>query len=551
MDRQSGSADSWFGEVLRHAGMDPGRIASARSKRRPVVERSNPWKDPEGITEAGPILEATLAGGDGAGRILFVTDVEDDPIARVQAGVQLSRAAVARGLDVLLVDSDIRHVGLSRWLPDRDLDAEGLVDVLQYGASVAASRRPSEIDGIDVLGVGSYRPDASGIFGDEDLRRLHAQLRVGAGLVVVVGPARLDDRHFHPLAARADAVVLSMHMDASLGMPLGEFLAHLAACDRPVSGVFAWAGPDDSEKFVDDALLERSRVLPRATADSPFPGRGAGAAAPDETGADASAGADEDAPATSPMPAAPSPSPEPAPAPVEDDGPQSVRIRTERPRPGGRGGRGTSGVVRGLLIAMAVVILGFVGWWIVTWKSVEPTRPPVRQTEPVATQPPAEDVAQAGVEVEADASATDPGDANQPPAQPETAGETATPMDDRTEPVETARGADELLAQPVETGGGDVPAPVEEDPFEAGLRREGAAGWGLHLLSTTDETEAATSRARYARQGYSAVVREATVKGQLWYRVLLGDFATKAEASRFREQAQEKFRVDWVGVVKK
>jgi cell division septation protein DedD len=544
MDRQGEAAYAWFEEALTGAGVDPDAFAEVFSARRPVVERNNPWKDPEGIGDAGPIVESAVGRDDPAGRILFVTDVEDDPIARVQAAVQLSRAAVARGLDVLLVDADIRHVGLSRWLPDRDLDAEGLVDVLQYGASVAAVRRRSEIDGIDLLGVGSYRPDAAGVFGEEDLRRLYAQLRVSAGLVVVVGPARLDERHFHPMVGQADAVILSMHMDNSLAGPLAAFLG---ALEPPLVGAFTWAGPDDHERFVDDALLERSRALPRASDESPFPGRGSGATEEVQS----------EVPAASPelTPVPEDPELVVASAPPDDEGPQSVRIRTERPRPGRRG---SSGVVRFAFIAVVVVIVGFVGWWVLTWQSVEPTqRPPQRPEsgssveQPVAEATPtrqeagADPVGSSAGEAEIDEDGIASGDG--PSAEPDVAepGPSGEP-----EVVETSRDADELLDQPVESAVEDVPTPVAQDPFEAGLARAGS-GWGLHLLSSTEGAEASAAQARYERQGYSAVVREATVKGRLWYRVIVGDFATKAEASGFREQAQEKFRVDWVGVVKK
>jgi cell division septation protein DedD len=510
-----------------------------------VVERNNPWKDPDGIGETGPILDAALGTDAPVNRVVYVTDVEDDPIARVQAAVQLSRAAVARGIDVLLVDADIRHVGLSRWLPDRDLDAEGLVDVLQYGASVAAARRSSEIDGIDILGVGSYRPDAAGVFGDDDLRRLKAQLRVGAGLVVVVGPARLHDQHFHPLLGLADAVILSMHMDADQADPLADFLASL---ESPLVGLFTWAGPDDHERFVDDALLERSRALPPASAESPFPGRGSGVSAPL---ADEKPDSPEMVPITTPETEYAGDSGAVA-APPAGDGPQSVRIRTERPRPGTRGR--SSGVVRFFFIAVAIVLVGFVGWWILTWQSVEPTRPPAQRPavqEPVAQVSPEQEPAPgADLPGPGDEAATAADRTSGQETAVESAEENAEEAAEPVEAVETSRDAEELLAQPVETAVQDVSPPVREDPFEAGLGREGS-GWGLHLLSSTDQGEASAAQARYERQGYSAVVREATVKGRLWYRVIVGDFATKAEASRFREQAQEKFRVDWVGVVNK
>ena len=50
-----------------------------------------------------------------------------------------------------------------------------------------------------------------------------------------------------------------MHLDQSVAASLGEFLTHLAERKRPLSGAFTWAGPDDSERFVDDALLDAGR----------------------------------------------------------------------------------------------------------------------------------------------------------------------------------------------------------------------------------------------------------------------------------------------------
>jgi cell division protein FtsN len=47
------------------------------------------------------------------------------------------------------------------------------------------------------------------------------------------------------------------------------------------------------------------------------------------------------------------------------------------------------------------------------------------------------------------------------------------------------------------------------------------------------------------------VVREATIKGDRWYRVVVGQFDSKTEAAKYRTRAQEKFRVDWVGVVRR
>jgi septal ring-binding cell division protein DamX len=215
--------------------------------------------------------------------------------------------------------------------------------------------------------------------------------------------------------------------------------------------------------------------------------------------------------------------------------------------------------VRVLFIALAVVIVGFVGWWVMTWKSVEPTPPPPRRGDQpparVAQQPRESGAAEPGAavtepgEAEAGTAVVEDAEATTPVADEQPAQSVDVPPAEETTDtaVESSREAEQLLEQPVERATEDAGT---ADPFESGLRRSGD-GWALHLISSTDRPEAEAARARYERQGYSAVIREATVKGQLWYRVAVGDFPSRAAAGAFREQAQEKFRVDWVGVVKK
>jgi Mrp family chromosome partitioning ATPase len=565
MEHESG-AGAWLDDALHGAGIDPARLARVESTRRPVVERSNPWGDAEDRSPPARILDAARGAGTRQGQLIFVTDPDEDPIARVQAAVQLARVGVDRGMDVLLVDSDIRHVGLSRWLPDRDLDAEGLVDVLQYGASIDAVRRPSEIEGIDVVGVGSYRPDLSGIFGADDARRLHAQLRKSASLVIIVGPTRLADGQFHPLMRGVDSVVVSMHADAALAHPLEELLAHLTTRQLPLSGMFLWAGPADSDLLVDDALLERSRVLPPANTGSPFPARqGDDQKAPrpleDEPTVPVSPAGEPEEIAAPPVQQRAAASREGAPASL---GSEEVRVRVTTER--GGDDRRTSGMLRLVLAVVAVGVVAFLAWWAFTWQSVEPTRPriqpPERRPTVARVQTPAPET------VEPQTTATDTSGAVTSGGS-EGIPDRDTRDDSVAEPelVETSRDLDGLLDQPVESGPGEAengrdsgqPTPPgsstateseEPDAFDSALRRSGS-GWGLHLFSFPDSMEAVVDGERLEREGYAVAVRGADIRGQRWYRVLVGDFADRAEAARHREQAQEKFHVDWVGVVKK
>ena len=96
MARHESGELAWLDEVLRGAGIDPSRLARVESGRRPVVERNNPWHDHEGIEESAVVLDAARGAGGRQGKLIFVTDVDEDPIARVQAAVQLALIGLNR-----------------------------------------------------------------------------------------------------------------------------------------------------------------------------------------------------------------------------------------------------------------------------------------------------------------------------------------------------------------------------------------------------------------------------------------------------------------------
>jgi cell division septation protein DedD len=233
-----------------------------------------------------------------------------------------------------------------------------------------------------------------------------------------------------------------------------------------------------------------------------------------------------------------------------DSGPKSVRIKTERVRPGShRKNGGSSSMIRGFMIVGVVAVVGFVVWWAMTTRSVEPTRPRVEPPERAV-------VAAQTVELEEPAGSVDS-------AITQTTGlsESTVVVDDTQETppgegVETSRDLDGLLAAPVESAPALAAQIPEEpaatvDPFEAAMRHQSKSGWALHWFSFPDSMEAVVEGRKLQREGYAVAVRGANVKGRRWYRVLVGDFDTRAAASKFQAQAREKFGVDWVGVAKK
>jgi cell division protein FtsN len=232
----------------------------------------------------------------------------------------------------------------------------------------------------------------------------------------------------------------------------------------------------------------------------------------------------------------------------------SVPVHTERTPKTRRGSRESSPLVRTAFVVIAIGVVGFVAWWALTWRSVEPTRPrvqPPQRSEPVAATETGGEIATDSTLIADSAPGTEMSSAGEAGAQT-VAGPSGTGDESSEQPVQTSRDVDGLLSEPVETApavADEVPDQPGADPFEAALRRTGDGGWGLHLSSFVSATDAEADRAKLVSRGYSAVVREATIKGQKWYRVVVGYFNTRAAAGEFVEAAQEKFRLDWVGVV--
>lgn len=373
MEDSSGTDRHWLDDRLQGVDSQDTGFTVVNSPLRPVVERGDPWKVDVRHHELKSFMEPLVDVGDGKARVAVMTDVEEDPVARVQTAVLLARRLAEKGRRVLMVDADVRHVGLSRWLPDRDLDAEGLVDVLQYGASVSALRRPGPVEGIEVLAVGSYRPDEATLFDEEALLRLVQQLRSEADVVLVLSPAWVTDERFHPLLVHGDSVVVSLHLDRTLGPRLQELLDYLSGLNVPVAGLMTYAGPDAAERRVD-------RVL-------------------DPTGGDDAPSGPVEQPLPTPPHGVEPVAPE---APAESVGAEerATEARPEtRPRaiePNGDDDGGSSRVFRIAAVGALLLILAFVGWWGLSSRDDSagipsaPGRPPAERVAADDTEPPAQ-----------------------------------------------------------------------------------------------------------------------------------------------------------------
>jgi cell division septation protein DedD len=446
----------------------------------------DPWRDDVLAGELEALAEeraARLRGRDPdePGLVLQITDLVEEPDARVRVGVSLARLFAERELRVVLVDADLRFVGLARYLEDSDGDREGFVDALEYGASGPSLLVDSPRAGVRVLPLGSYRPDQSHAFSDDAIRRLVRQLRGACDVVVLLASAWTADGRFQPLLVHSDFVVLAFELDRSLAESLDELRRYLGGLGIPLAALVARVASDPADRAVDVAL----------------------------SGADTSGATVSHSPYSDPR--------------AGDDS--------------------SSPAVRRALTALVVVLLAFVGWW--GWTEMSGSGdegPPLSVADFIpASQPEA-------LEVAADTMVTAAADSS---VELGAAAETDDPASEggasslATEEVGTRAEAEK--AQP----------PAEEIAEEAAPREIPAElllavhdGWALHPWSFADSSDAQAALAPLQRQGMHPVVRSTEIKGSTWYRVLVGNFATRSEAWQARDILAERVRTDWVGVVK-
>ena len=94
--------------------------------------------------------------------------------------------------------------------------------------------------------------------------------------------------------------------------------------------------------------------------------------------------------------------------------------------------------------------------------------------------------------------------------------------DERFAPPEPLPPAEPVLFSP--------PRPRRRGPRRAFARRLSSGAWAVQVSSTTDAADAEIEREWFAEQGQSAFVMPAEVRGTTWQRVMVGRYATRAEA---------------------
>ncbi len=120
--------------------------------------------------------------------------------------LSLARSAGLSGEKVLLIDCDMRHPSLGRWL--RADSALGLAEVLRGKASLSDVLHADPVGGMHFIPAGRPGGDSFGLFMGPDMARLLADARREYALIVLDSPPVQAITEARVLAAVADATLL-------------------------------------------------------------------------------------------------------------------------------------------------------------------------------------------------------------------------------------------------------------------------------------------------------------------------------------------------------
>ncbi len=268
----------------------------------------------------------------------------EDELASARDGFAtvLAKSLAAHVPSTLLVDCDFLKIGMHGLVPQPD--ALGFLDFLLYGSSIGVVTQDAA-SGVRVVGAGSFpvtkrMPFVAGAFEDA-ARRLVSHARC----VVFAGPAVLEDGHVHPLASECDITIFVRGEEISRRP---RAAAEAGAMEEAVAGngVDVW-----SVRVGAPAHAPRPEPQPPVTAPKPpepvasakpktEPVPSARPAAPSRP---TPATASSRPPVTPPPPRRP-----PSPVPPSLDVPET---------------RYGSLIPRIAVIVFALLVIGFVAWW--------------------------------------------------------------------------------------------------------------------------------------------------------------------------------------------
>ena len=487
-DHNEGGFSILLGEESIRAFMSSGDFSSARE-----LER---------FIELGARIERRLT--DEGSRSILAMSVGENRLSRDFAVVQIAHILAKHGKDVLIVDCDFLSSGLSGLV--ENTEDHGFLDLLLYGSSLKTVERSSGIDGVTVVGPGSFPASRTIPFAKKEFAKVNDFLTRSHDVIIYCSTLYTDDGTVNPLVSLVGSIFLSCRLEE---MPEGQLRKNLGDLGSDLPPLDLVCFGEDGKTFSEEAPSMPPAATDNRSGEETAKGEGEGEREEQYEAAAIEKTAD-----------------------LESDGKRRG------------GGMNLPRLVTSVVVVIVVV---FLVWWFMIHKSISDREDESRTAELVQKQRDVKEMKDrsqdetipAGVEEETGA---DTGEKESVAG----AGDKEIDTADKPagKPVEEKTVADEPSGDEAGTGQAlpvSKPGPVTPAP-------EGSH-YTVHVASFKEMGRAGSETDYLEGKGYDAAVIAVDVSGKTWYRIYVGEFNTREEARAIRLQLLDLSRIGYAKVV--
>jgi len=450
------------------------------------------------------------------GASFFAFSMSNERLSRDFTVIQIAHFLSKRGKKVLIVDCDFLSPGLSGLV--ENVEELGFLDLLLYGSSLKTVARPSGIDGVSVIGSGSFPVSKTVPFAKKEFKRINDFLRERSDVVIYCSTLYTEEGSINPLAGFVDGVILAFRIEDTEEGQLQKSHSELEELGiSAVETICLCSGRETGEGAPSYETGEGTK---------PGESGGEGELPGEKEALEVSRGTEEEGE-----------------EPEEDLEPGFIEKTVDIESEEEASKKGLS-VLRIATIVAGVLVVAFISWWVLFHRSME-ERDRSERIDQVVQQ-----VKEAGKEVSTEKdTAGEEKDAGRPESG---VGEA------KSEGMEEQRGMEQPPADSAETAASTGGPEVKE--AEAGETGESPEAEGesespakelysVHVASFKDITRAGREAEFFESEGYRAKVIEVEVKGEKWFRVLVGGYSSREEAGKARVELLSYSRIGYARVV--
>lgn len=402
----------------------------------------------EHFNEVGSQIERHIT--EGAGLSVLALAAGKNRLPRDFAVLQIAHVLAKRGKRVLVVDCDFLDPGLNGLV--ENAEELGFLDLLLYGSSLQSVARPIGVDGVSVIGSGSFPVQKTMPFAKSEFGKINEFLDKKNDVVIYCSTLYTDDGEINPMTEYVDSILYCCRIERMDEGQLRKNLDEFVERDVKVDVVCFGSKEEKTGPAVEDSGAEEP---------------------PKEEDLDQE------------------------PVYIEKMGEIEADEHLTKKR---------FNLPRFITVLAAVIVVSFIVYWIVITRTIRERESSNRMTELVQKQRDAREAVDKEIPVEAAADS-----------------------------VATAEVGAEVREEA-------VPEPPAVEPPPGPL-------YAVHVASFKDMERVEAEISYLERQGYDTRIVEAEVRGGVWYRVLVGGFATREEADEARRELLALRRISYARVV--